>query len=121
MSWIKTVLENRAARLGMSLDELRTYDRARLREPTISQKSLVLIMDQEHNLSALLDLMHRSNIKVHSVVACDPREGTEARITSEFIPSLTTELECNTPFLDVFDIIQGSDEFRAIATVIPIP
>ena len=121
MSGLKETLERRAARLGMSIDKLLVYDRKKLREPIVSKETAVLITEKEHNICALLDLMLYNNIRVRSVTAYDPREGAETRITSEFIPSMTTELRCEAPFTDVFDIIQGSEEFHAIATVVPLP
>ena len=80
------------------------------KEPT--PKSFIRVNGKEHNLKALLNLFRENDIKIKMVSAQDPRPGAERRITSDFIPSLSTQLEIEASYGDVRRVLESSEEFR---------
>jgi hypothetical protein len=80
------------------------------KEPT--PKSFIRVNGKEHNLKALIELLRANDIKINKFFARDPRPGAELRITDEFIPSISTEIEVSASYDDVRRVLESSDEFR---------
>lgn len=73
-------------------------------------KSFVRV-GSEHNLKALLDLLHKEGIEIVSVISSDPRPEALELVSGDHIPSLNSKLEVKATYSKIRSVLENS-EFR---------
>lgn len=64
---------------------------------------------REHNLKALLDLLHENGIEITSVISIDSRPEAVELVSENYIPSLNSRLEVKASYGEIRSILEKSE------------